>query len=59
MTIDYFATVAGPANLSDSIETGKGKIKLNFEFKTVKSSPNKTFVMIEAPEYFEVIVTYL
>lgn len=59
MTIDYFATVAGPPNLTDSIESGKGKIKLHFEFKTAKSFSNKTFVMIEAPEYFEVNATFL
>lgn len=58
-TIDYFATVAGPRNVAKSsgrnAKTGKGTINLAFEFNNRIKFANKTFVMIEAPEFFEVM----
>lgn len=59
-SIDYFATIATPRN-SEKLLTKRNKktvaaFDLKFEFETgsVTYGTQTTFVMIEAPAYFEV-----
>lgn len=60
-----FATIKGGRNpkklagIKNGVETGKGELKLKFEFGKNDFKTDDVYVMIEAPDLFEVFYYFL
>lgn len=56
-----FATISGQQNAVGlaGTHTGRGKLELDFEFGSCDDIIGKTFIMIEAPAFFQVYMLFL
>lgn len=59
-----FATIKGRRNpkklagIKKGVETGKGELKLKFEFSKTDFNSDEVYVMIETPTLFEVFYSF-